>query len=150
VDPLIASEAWKRHAAHALEGLSWREESVLAIVVELPAVRADGGTDTYFVRFDFAYYPEWPPRVTFIDGDGKYSPKAWPEVSGKSEIAFHADYGDAPQGMVCNSMFFEYYFWGGHNPEERIAWNPARHTFAATINELRDALRHPYYRGRRT
>jgi hypothetical protein len=45
-------------------------------------------------------------------------------------------------------MFFEYYFWGGHSPDDVIRWDPRKHTFAASLNELRFALRAPYYKRR--
>jgi hypothetical protein len=52
--------------------------------------------------------------------------------------------------MVCNSMTFEYYFWGGHTPAGEIHWNKGTHTFAATIAELVDHLNPPFYQGRQT
>lgn len=142
--------AFLKHAPAALDGLEWQQETPLSILVPLDATRGTGEVDRYLVRFDFAYYPSWPPRVTFVDPTTKrYDATAWPEVSGAPNIAFHASYGDAPTGMVCNSMFFEFYFWGGHGADDRIRWDPCRHTFAASLNELRDALRPPYYVGPR-
>ena len=77
----------------------------------------------------------------------KPSKSAWPKVKGLGHVAFYSEYGDAPTGMVCNSMFFEYYFWGGHGPAEATRWNPQRHTFAASLNVIREALRAPFYDG---
>jgi hypothetical protein len=149
-DPLEARAAMLRHRDAALEGLRWCEESALVLLVWLPALRNDGRKDIYLARFDFSWYPTWPPSVTFLDRRGREpSPLAWPNVSPPPTIAFYPTYDGAPNGMVCNSMFFEYYFWGGHAPGEAIRWNATR-TFAASINELREALRPPYYQGKRT
>jgi hypothetical protein len=149
-DPQVARDGLLRDAPAALEGLRWREQSPLVLLVDLEARRADGAVDRYVARLDFSYYPEYPPRVTFVDPEtGRYDAAAWPEVANAPNIAFSAVYGDADAGMVCNSMFFEYYFWGGHAPTEAIRWNPRQHTFAATLTELKDALRPPYYVGPR-
>ncbi len=148
VDPLLARAAFERHAPAALEGLSWHELTPLSIAVDLEALRADGERDRYVLRLDFAYYPDWPPRATFLDpATGRPDPSAWPRIEGAGHIGFHPTYGDAEWGMVCNSMFFEYYFWGGHSPDGAIAWKKDSHTFAASINVLRDVLQAPFYKG---
>lgn len=145
---MVAREAFERDAPKALEGYMWRQQTPLSILVEIPAGRRDGATDTYLARFAFLHYPEFPPSVTFVHPTSeKYDPAAWPMVEGLSNISFSAVYGEAPEGMVCNSMFFEYYFWGGHSPDAKIRWDPSRMTFAAALAELRDALRQPYYKG---
>jgi hypothetical protein len=147
-DPIVAHEAFERDAPKALEGFVWRQQTPLSILVEIPAICPDGTTDTYLARLAFLHYPELPPSVTFVDPTSeKYAPAAWPKVEGLPNISFSAAYGDAPEGMVCNSMFFEYYFWGGHSPDAKIRWDSSRMTFAATLTELRDALRQPYYKG---
>ena len=146
---MLARDAFERHARAALGGRTWTEETPLSILIDIGARRDDGGIDPYVARFDFVHYPMWPPGVTFVDAaTHRYEPSAWPRVEGAPNIAFHAVYGDAPAGMVCNSMFFEYYFWGGHSADERIRWDPERLTFAASLTELDEALRPPYYRGR--
>jgi len=148
-DPEEALEAFLRHHKAALEGFRWEQEGPLSILVELEAQRVSGEVDFYLARFSFLYYPTWPASVTFVKPETRrYDPTYWPSATG-TNIAFHATYGDAPNGMICNSMFFEYYFWGGHNPGEGIAWDPERHTFAASVNELRIHLRPPYYKGPR-
>jgi hypothetical protein len=146
--PQIARAALLAHRDAALQDLQWEEESPLVLYVSLPAVRPDGTVDTYLARFSFVYYPDWPPSVTFVDPATKnYNPAHWPSISGSDRLAFHATYGDAPAGMVCNSMFFEYYFWGGHGGAEGQTWEPGRHTMASTIGELKIHLRPPYYTG---
>lgn len=148
-DPLLARQAMMRDAPSALDGLVWREQTPLSLLVELEAYCADGSIDLYLARFGFQHYPDWPASVTFVDPVSEmYDPGAWPRVEGLSNIAFTAAYGDAPEGMVCNSMFFEYYFWGGHSPDPKIHWDHSRMTFAAAITELRDAFRQPFYKGR--
>jgi len=148
-DPEEAREAFLRHHEAALEGLRWEQEGPLSILVALEAQRVSGEVDLYLARFSFLYYPAWPASVTFVNPKTRrYDPAYWPNATG-SNIAFYPTYGDAPAGMVCNSMFFEYYFWGGHNPHEGIAWDPVRHTFAASLNELRIHLRPPHYQGSR-
>lgn len=145
-DPAAASAAWRAAAPAALEGLTWIEESDLRIRVSLPAVRAEGGEDVYLARFDFTWYPTWPPSVTFLD-PSTHAPttEAWPQVNGASHIAFHPNYDGTPAGMVCNSMFFEFYFWGGHAKDGSHAWDEMRHNFAASINVLLDVLKPPYH-----
>jgi len=148
-DPVIAAKAFAEHKAAALEGLRWRQITPLSIAIELPASGPNGPGDIFVALFRLSWYPTWPPSVTFVDPDTLESkPSMWPRVDGKPDIAFYATYGDAPDGMVCNSMFFEYYFWGGHGPTDAIRWDPKRHTLAASLNELKDALRSPYYTGR--
>jgi len=148
-DPEEARAAFLRDHEKALEGYRWEEQSPLSILVHLEGHRASGEVDLYLACFSFLYYPIWPPSVTFVNPVTlKYDPAYWPKTSGPN-IAFSAPYGDAPSGMVCNSMFFEYYFWGGHAPNPNISWDPKRHTFAASLNELRIHLRPPHYQGPR-
>jgi hypothetical protein len=111
--------------------------------------RSTGEVDGYLARFSFLYYPAWPPSVTFVNPQThRYDPAYWPD-GGSDILAFYPSYGDAPSGMVCNTMFFEFYFWGGHNPGASVRWDAKQHTFAASLNELRIHLRPPYYRGTR-
>lgn len=147
-DPEEARAAFLHHQAAALEGLVWEEDGPLAIVLHLEGLRPNGEVEPYLARFSFLYYPAWPPSVTFVHPQTRvYDPAYWPKASSPT-LAFHAEYGGAPAGMVCNSMFFEYYFWGGHTPDATVRWDPKRHTFAASVNELRIHLRPPYYEGR--
>jgi hypothetical protein len=98
-----------------MEGLRWTEESALLTYLTLPGRRCDGLTDTYVARFSFVYYPDWPPSVTFVNPDTRaYDPAYWPKINNSERMALHPTYGGAPAGLICNSMFFEFYFWGGH------------------------------------
>lgn len=150
-DPQEAREAFLRHRDTALEGYTWEQDGPLAILVQMEGRRATSEVDRYLARLSFLYYPTWPPSATFVNpGTRRYDPKFWPDVDPSvmgATLALHPVYADAPEGLVCNSMFFEYYFWGGHMPGEVVRWDPTRHTFAASLNELRIHLRPPYYRG---
>lgn len=151
VDPITASTAVREHLSKALDGHRYEYDGDRTILVWLQGTRPAGETDEYLVRLRFLYYPTWPPSVTFLNPQTrKYDGTHWPKVAGNPNIAFYPSYGDAPEGMMCNSTSFEYYFWGGHTPTATIHWNKDRHTFAATIAELTDNLRAPYYQERQT
>ena len=94
-----------------------------------------GEVDRYLARLSFLHYPAWPPSATFGNSathryDPKYRPDVDPNVA-DATLALHPTYGGAPKGLICDSMFFEYYFWDGHAPGEGIRGDSARHTFAA-------------------
>lgn len=150
-DPEIARAAFLRHRDAALEEYVWEQDGALAILVPMEGRRTTSELDRYLARLTFLYYPTWPPGATFVNPQSRrYDPTKWPEVDSSvpgATLALHPTYGDAPEGLVCNSMFFEYYFWGGHAPGESIRWDPTQHTFAASLNELRIHLQPPYYRG---
>ena len=149
-DAETARTALKKHSANALEGLEWEYDGDRTIYVKMPAINAQGKAEEYLVRLTFLYYPDWPPSVTFLNPETKrYDGTHWPRT-GSSSLAMHPNYGGAPSGMVCNSMTFEYYFWGGHQVTENISWQKGTHTFAATIAELKDHLKPPFYQGRAT
>jgi hypothetical protein len=143
-----ALAAFEAHKKRALEGLRWHSDGQLAILVWLEDQHAAGQVDEYVARLSFLYYPEWPPAVTFVNPETKqYDPAFWPQA-GSDRLAMHPAYGDASEGLVCNSMVFQFYFWGGHQATNTTCWAPGHHTFAATLNELAIHLQPPYYRGR--
>jgi len=149
--PFASREALQIHIPKALNGFRYEYDGDRTVYLWLTARKTTGETDEYLVRLMFLHYPDWPPSVTFLNPDTKqYDGTHWPGVSGSQRLAFHARYGDAPAGMVCNSMTLEYYFWGGHNPPEDIRWSKVKHTFAATVAELVDHLNPPFYQGRQT
>lgn len=149
VDPAAARAAVRAHMAKALDGYAYDYDDDRTIFVRMLATAPDGTQDMYMIRLTFLYYPDWPPSVTFVNVEtAKYDGTHWPRIAGSSTLALYPNYGDAPTGMVCNSMTFEYYFWGGHSPSDEIRWSKEKHTFAATIAELRDNLRQPYYQGK--
>jgi hypothetical protein len=149
--PFASREALQVHIPKALNGFRYEYDGDRTVYLWLTARKSTGETDEYLVRLVFLHYPDWPPSVTFLNPDTRqYDGTHWPGISGSQRLAFHARYGDAPVGMVCNSMTFEYYFWGGHNPPEDIRWSKVKHTFAATVAELVDHLNPPFYQGRQT
>lgn len=151
VDPFTARAALQNHLPKALDGFRYEYDGDRTVYFWLQAKSSAGGADEYLIRLTFLHYPDWPPSVTFVNPATKqYDGTHWPLVAGSPRIAFYPKYGDAPTGMVCNSMTFEYYFWGGHSPAAEIKWDKKKHTFAATVAELVDHLNPPFYQGRQT
>ena len=149
VNPLVARAALLAHRDAALENLSWEEETDLSLYVNFTAKKADGFVDDYVARFRFTYYPDWPPCVTFVNPSSKeYDPAFWPKIKDSDRMALHPVYADSPTGLICNSMFFEYYFWGGHSRVSGQSWEKGLHTMAATVSELRLHLSELHYDGR--
>lgn len=150
-DPDVACEALRTHMNDALEGLEWEYDDDRTIIIHLVGMDQSGTIDNYLAKLTFLYYPEWPPSVTFLNPEtGTYDGTHWPRIEGHPSLAMHPSYGDAPTGMVCNSMTFEYYFWGGHGTNEATAWKKSVHTLAATVAELTDAFSARYYKGKLT
>lgn len=151
VDPFTSKAALRAHLPKVLGSFRHEYDEDRTVYVWLSATKNSGETDEYLVRLLFLHYPTWPPSVTFVNPETKqYDGTHWPAISGSPRMAFYPSYADAPTGMVCNSLTFEYYFWGGHNPTPEIAWSKEKHTFAATIAELVDHLNPPFYQRRQT
>jgi len=132
----------------AFDGMRWFQE-VDVYFVEFPATRADGTVDTYLTKWTFTFYPVQPPHVTFVNPETKrYDPASWPDA-GNSRVSLSPVYGEAPEGLICNSMFYDWYYYGGHGNQPAISWKPGVHKAIATVAELRDLLRQPHYRGPR-
>lgn len=149
-DPDLARKALLAHMEAVLDDYTYEYDGDRTIDIEMTGTTGSGVLDEYLVRLGFLYYPDWPPTVTFLNPKTKkYDGTNWPEPIAGQRLQFNSAYGDAPCGMVCNSMMFEYYFWGGHAPAENIRWKKGVHTFAATLAELTDHLRPPHYKGKR-
>jgi hypothetical protein len=135
-------------APRAFEGLRW--ECVGDVYfVEFPAQRRDGTIDSYLTKWTFFHYPDWPPHVTFVNPETKlHDPSYWP-ATGSDRLSLNPTYGDAPEGLICNSMFFDWYFYGGHGVQPAVSWQPGVHRAAATVAELMIHLQPPYYQGPR-
>jgi hypothetical protein len=156
VTPALAVAALDRHLPKVLGGRSlaaagWRRPSTLTLLVPLTGDRADGGSDDFLVRMGFAYYPNWPPSVLFVNPqtlDYRFPDDRGhlPAITGTNELAVHATFEGVPQ-LVCCSFVLEFY-QVRHGVEPRHLWDPTVHTFAATLNALRQALREPFYQGR--
>ena len=139
VDALASSDTF--------EGLTVRRVDDV-LFVEFPGTRADGTVDRYVTKWSFAYYPEWPPDVTFVKRDTlTYDPAAWPKINNSPVFALHAAYPGAPAGLICNSMFFGYYFWGGHGSQPAASWKAGVHHASASVGELKIHLAQPWYVG---
>jgi hypothetical protein len=132
----------------AFDGLKWHEEDD-AYFVEMPATRADGSIDTYLTKWTFAFYPGQPPHVTFVNPVTKlYDPHSWPVVTSQ-RTSLSPNYPGAPEGLICNSMFYDWYYYGGHGNQPAVSWLPGVHKAIATVTELREILRQPQYKGPR-
>lgn len=156
VTPSRALEALEKHLpmvlrGQTLEAAGWKRLDPLTLLIPLQAFREDGRVDDYYLRFGFAYYPEWPPSVKAVNPETlRYDYPAdqhWvPRVEGTNEIGFHLQYAGVGQ-LVCNSATLEFYQIN-HSCDLRHVWDSERHTFALTLSVLRDYLRPPYYKGR--
>lgn len=132
----------------AFGGLKWSQTGDVYFV-EFPATRSDGTVDTYLTKWTFFDYPGRPPHVTFVNLTTKeYDPASWPDA-GNDRVALTPVYGDAPEGLICNSMFYDWYYYGGHGDQPGVSWKPGIHKAIATVTELRDLLRPPHYKGPR-
>lgn len=130
----------------AFEGLEWYGEGEVYFVT-FRATRADSTVDTYLTKWSFLDYPGQPPHVTFVNPETKHhDPAYWPNAhNGRTQLS--PVYGDAPDGLICNSMFYAWYYWGGHGDQPAVSWVPGVHKAIATVTELRDVLRQPHYQG---
>ncbi len=165
-DPEIAARTFGSHldtywcnSGRDEKGWSRVTTDDLHTVVTIPARRADGGTDEYYVRLGAEYYDTYPPTVLIVVPKSGW-PRAragtpwWPLVTSPNWCALHDSYQycDA-QGqrlfegqLVCFSMTAEYYM-SNHGPTEAQRWTPGRHTVAATLSRLGEILSPPHYGG---
>lgn len=162
VDPEIAAVTFAAHLDDFfVNGRGGREgwERILVdelhAVTRIPATRADGTLDPYFVMLGAEYYPVWPPIVRFVrrtdDGDwvdATEGTRWWPKQQNQPGFSFglHATYPfpEGPRQLVCFSHSFEYYITG-HTPAEGEEWVQGRHTLTATLSRMGDVLRAPNY-----
>ena len=165
VDIEVATASFRVDLAHffqrgrgRLPGWERIDLGPICAVVRIPAQRADGSVDDYFVRLLAECYPMWPPIVTFVrpdDRDGwveaRDGSRWWPRQQNSPGFPFglHAAY-TYPDGttrqLVCFSHSLDYYL-SNHTPSVRERWQQGRHTVTATLTRLADALRAPNYQG---
>ncbi len=162
VDPEVAASAFAvhlddffTHGRGRLPGWERLDRGPLRCVVRIPARRADGTVDHYFVLLTAEYYPVWPPAVSFVrpEDDG------WVEAGQGSRWLPHQhnspgfsfglhgtyQYADGPtRQLVCFSHSFDYYI-SGHTPTEEDRWRHGVHTVTATLSRLAEVLRAPNY-----
>lgn len=132
----------------AFEGLTVQEDNDVYFV-EFPATRHDSTIDVYLTKWTFIHYPDQPPHVTFVHPTTKeYDPAYWPDAASPT-TSLHPVYDTAPEGLICNSMFYDWYYYGGHGSQPAVSWIPGVHKAIATVTELRLLLRAPHYRGPR-
>ena len=162
VDPEVAALAFATHlddffskGRGRLAGWERIDLGPLSCVVRIPAARADGTLDMYFVMLGAEYYPVWPPRVTFVRRAGEnWTPAAagtrwWPQQRNSPGFSFglHASYqfpDGAARQLVCFSHSFDFYI-SGHSPTDEERWQQGVHTVTATLTRLAEVLRAPNY-----
>lgn len=165
VDPEVAARTFHRHldtywANRHLDASGWSRTAIddLHTVVSIPARRANGTIEPYFVRLGAEYYDPYPPTVLLVAGLEGW-PRArsgttwWPQISRPDWIALHGTYqytdrqGQQFEGqLVCFSMTAEYYM-SNHSPTENQRWCQGRHTVAATLSRLAEVLGPAHYIG---
>jgi len=154
--PGDAIAAFERDLPKALKGrtleeVGWRRLDGMTLLVPLKGRRVDGTLDDYLLRLGFAFYPDWPPSALFVNPQtSNYElakDKYWlPKIDGCNEIAVHADYNNNGQ-LICCSLTLEFYaVLHGVQPDH--VWNPEKHNFSATINQIDWALKSQFYKGR--
>ena len=165
VDPEIAAITFDVHLSQFFKhgrgaGDGWERIDVdpLHAVVRVPAVRADGTRDHYFVRLGAEYYDVWPPTVAFVRSDGEagwveanQNSRWWPNQQNSPGFPFGLHYGrtfsDGSVGqLLCFSHTFEYYI-SDHKPTETEAWRQGKQTLSATLNRIARVLTAPNYIG---
>lgn len=134
-----------------LEEAGWRRLDDLTLLIPMDGVQGNGVLDGYLLRLGFACYPDWPPSTLFINPNtlvyDKTKDACWlPKIEGCTEIATHVDYQGRGQ-LVCCSLTLEFYAVL-HQVQPTHVWNPQKHTFSATINQIEWALRSAFYKGR--
>jgi hypothetical protein len=98
------------------------------------SMRARDG-QLYFLRIQLPRYLEAPPRCTFVDEHGGFTPQAWP--------AYHPASPFRPPNFICTPPTAEFHH---HHPEHR--YRPETGTLVNTVATLFTALQAGSYRGR--
>lgn len=171
-DPEIAATVFADHMARVSGGAQARERGwtftwldAMHVVVTVTGTRPDGQRDGYHLKLGAEYYDRHPPTTSFVCPPRPASGNApgrdgWTEAPAGSRwlpnvpelpwFAIHSGYGNFADGvarqLVCCSMTFEYYITG-HGPTAGQQWRQGRHTLAATLNRVQDALNSPNYQG---
>lgn len=161
-DPLEARAALDKDLAQvlhvrgvaSLEELGWRRPKPLVLLIPLKGAQGDT-TDSFLAELSFAYYPEWPPKVRFVNPETLDFKNpvdlCWvPRIEGYSAIATHKEYsggGLTFHGYVCCSFNLDFYLSDHNlsNPHEH--WKASPRTFNATVSMLERGLR-LHYQGR--
>lgn len=172
VDPEIAAAVLATHVRRVEQSeqardAGWRFNWLdpLHVVVEMIGQRTTGERDQYYVKLGAEFYDLYPPTTAFVcppdsAGEAPGAAYAWPEapagsrwlpvVNGLPWLAIHSNFAifadGRPRQLVCCSMTYEYYITS-HAPTSGQRWQQGRHTIAATLNRLQEALTSQYYQG---
>ncbi len=163
VDPEVAAVTFAAHLDDFFKhgrgrGKGWERIDLdpLHIVVRVPAVRADGTRDHYFILLGAEYYDVWPPTVAFVQPvtDGGWEPAAdgtrwWPRQNNSPGFAFglHPAYtypGGRVGQLLCFSHTLEYYL-SNHTPGDAERWRQGTHRVSATLSRIAQVLHGPNY-----
>lgn len=165
-DPEIAAATLEHHLDEywgsgrpAQLGMERQRLDPLRWIVTIPATRPDGQTDPYHLKIDGRHYDLHPVDAHLVvpphDGDDR-SP--WPEAQPGTRwwprfqeeppalrLHPHYRYSDGTTGQLICFSFTAAYYVTNHNPTPDARWQQGRHTVAATIARLHEALKQPYY-----
>ncbi len=155
-DPIEAAQALDAHLAlylrargvNRLEELGWTRPTKLMLHIPIVA----GQEDRFLLEFIFTHYPEWPPRVRFVNPESKRfeypGDMCWvPKIEQTQAIAIHETYEDGGQkfyGYICCSYNLDYYTSQHNMNQPYDHWNTKQRTFNATLSVIEDALAKRY------
>jgi hypothetical protein len=170
-DPEIAAAVFADHAARVsgssqarARGWAFTGFDPMHVIVTVTGTRPDGQRDVYYLKLGAEYYDRYPPTTSFVcpprPATGNVPRRdGWTEAPAESRwlpnvslewFAIHSGYPNFADGiarqLVCCSMTFEYYITG-HGPTSGQQWRQGRHTLAATLNRVHDAVNSPNYQG---
>jgi hypothetical protein len=170
-DPEVAAAVFADHLARVESSAQARTHGwaftcldPLHAIVTVTGRRRTGERDDYHVRLGGEYYDRYPPTTSFVcpprkgndDMNGRASwleapaGSRWlPDLTALPWFAIHSNYSFADgtvRQLVCCSMTFEYYI-SGHGPSSGQEWRQGRHTLAATLNRIQEALTSANYQG---
>lgn len=164
-DPEIAASTFKKHlddiwATSVPARRGWRRIPVDALheVIVVPATRADGNVDDYYVLLGAEYYDFWPPTAAFV------IPETWNEATAGSRwfpdipnrpgwFALHGSHqfpeeyalnGSQQRQLVCFSGTAQYYMVD-HAPPDSAVWKSSERTVSMTLSRLHEVLQQPHY-----
>jgi hypothetical protein len=166
-DPEIAAATFSQHLADFWEtgrpeklGMERIDVDSLHSAIAIPARRADGTIDIYYIMLGAEYYDAFPPTAIFVEKpagetiqeqwiEAKSGTRFFPTMTPPPWFGLHeklAMPGYYPEGrqLVCFTGTAEYYMVS-HSPTEDTIWVQGRNTVARTLNRLHEVLQQPYY-----
>lgn len=130
------------------------------LYVSIPTRRVDGSEHPdgpYHLRLHFLRYPKRPPALLYVNPETRVFDPAtderWLPNLGKVKppgvgVEYYPKYDEHGQ-LICHSMNDDWYFRGGHVPNEAAAWKAGQHTFLRCLFLHQQLQTEPYYGGRR-